>query len=91
VQTLDDKERLFFVQLNLVSSIGVGERRVEPLIEQLNRVEDLGENEVEEGPKFREVVPEWGTSEDETIAGVVVGSERLYEFTLGVLHTVTLI
>ena len=33
VQTLDDDERLFFVQLDLVSGAGVGERRVEPLVE----------------------------------------------------------
>ena len=86
VQTLDDDKCLFFVQPDLVSDTGVGEQRVEPLVIRLDGVEDLRENEVEEGPK----VP-GGTSEDEAVAGVVVGSERLYEFTLSVLHTVVLI
>ena len=50
VQTPDDEERLFFVQLDLAGGAGVGEGRVEPFVERFYGVEDLGKGEIEERP-----------------------------------------
>ena len=91
MQTTNDEERLFFVQLNLVGSTRVGEGCVEPLIERFHGIEDFGEDEIEEGPKFGKVVLEWSTSQNKTVTGVIELGERLREFTLSVLHTMTLI
>lgn len=91
MQTTNDKEGLFFVQLNLISSTRISERCVKPFIERFDRVEDLGKDEVKQGPQFRKVVLERCSGENETIARVIVGSESLGQLGLGVLHTVTLI
>lgn len=91
VQATDNQERLFFIQLDLVPGARAGEWCVEPFIERLDRVEDLRENEVEQGPQLGEVVLKRSTSKDETEAGVIVLAERLSQFTLRVLHAVTLV
>ena len=70
---------------------GVGEGCVEPLVEGLDGVEDLGEGEVEQGPQFGEVVIKRGTCQDETVTRILVLREGLGEFRLRVLHTMTLI
>lgn len=56
METLDDQQLLFFVQLHLVLHALVGKGRVEPLLERLDRVEDLGQCKVEQGPQFGQVV-----------------------------------
>ncbi|PPQ66781.1 hypothetical protein CVT26_009767 [Gymnopilus dilepis] len=71
MQAPDNKQGLFFVQLDLVARAGVGEGRVEPLVEGLDGVEDLGEDEVEQGPELGEVVLQGGSGEEEAVAGVV--------------------
>ena len=91
VQTTNNKQRLFFVQLDLVACARVRERRVEPFIERLNRVEDFREREVEERPQLGEVILQGCSCKDEPVARVVVLRQSLREFTLGVLHTVTLV
>ena len=91
MQTADDEERLFFVQFDLIAGARVGEGSVEPLVERLDRVEHLRQREVEQSPQLGKVVLQRRSCKDETIAGVVVLRERLREFTLRVLHTVTLI
>lgn len=56
VETLDNEQLLFFVELQLFLA---GTRRkgtVEPLIESLDRGENLGANKVEESPEFGQVV-----------------------------------
>ena len=56
VQTTNDEQRLFFVQLDLVLATGVGEGRIEPLVEALHRAEDFREYKVEQCPQLRQVV-----------------------------------
>jgi hypothetical protein len=56
VQTTDDEERFFFVDLDLVLSSRVGEGGVKPFVEGFDRAEDFGEDEVEKGPELGEVV-----------------------------------
>ena len=90
LETTNDEERLFFVQLNLVGSTRVGEGCVEPLIERFHGIEDFGEDEIEEGPKFGKVVLEWSTSQNKTVTGVIELGERLREFTLSILHTTSI-
>ena len=77
LQMTDDEQCLFFVQLDLVACARVRERRVEPFVERLKRVKDLGEGEVEQRPKLGEVVLERRSGEDEAVARVVVLRERL--------------
>jgi hypothetical protein len=85
VQPPNNQQRLFFVQLDLVACSRVGEGRVEPFVERFDRIEDLGEDEIEEGPEFGKVVLERCTGENETVAGVVIRRKRLSEFALRVL------
>ena len=47
MQPPNDKQGLFFVELDLVRGARVGEGRVEPFVKGLDGVEDLGEGEVE--------------------------------------------
>lgn len=56
VQTSDDEQLLLLVDVDLVARSCVGERRVEPFVERLDRVEDLRQDEVEQRPEFGEVV-----------------------------------
>jgi hypothetical protein len=91
VQPPDDEQRFFFVQLDLVSRPRICERRVEPLIKRLNRVEDLWEDKVEEGPELGKVILERCTGEDEAETGMIVLSKCLRQLALGILHTVTFI
>lgn len=56
VQTTNDEQRLFFVQLDLVLAAGVGEGRIEPLVEALDRAEDFREHKVEQRPQLGQVV-----------------------------------
>jgi len=56
VQAPDDEERLLLVELDLVLAARVGKGRVEPLVERLDRAEDLGQDKVEERPQLGEVV-----------------------------------
>lgn len=56
VKTTDNEQRLFFVQLDLVLAASIGEGRVEPLVEALDRPEDLGQDKVEQSPQLWEVV-----------------------------------
>jgi len=91
MQTPNDEQRLFFVQLDLVLSTCVGERRVEPLVEALRRVEHFREDEVEQSPEFGKVVLERCAGENETVGRVVVLRERLCELALGVLQAMTLV
>lgn len=56
MQTFDDKERFFFIQLDLIASSRVCEWSVEPFLERLDRIEDLGKDEVQQGPQFGKIV-----------------------------------
>ena len=56
MKTTNDEKLLLLVDTHLVGSSRVGERCVEPLIEGLDGVEDLGKDEVEEGPQLGKVV-----------------------------------
>ena len=56
MQTANNEERLLLVQLDLVARARVGEGRVEPFVERLDRVEDLGEHEVQLRPELGKVV-----------------------------------
>jgi len=71
VQTTDNKEGLFFVQLNLITGTRVGEGRIEPFIERFDGVKDLGKNKIEEGPEFGEVVLKGRITQDEAVARVI--------------------
>jgi hypothetical protein len=52
----DDKQSLFFVQLNLITGTRIGGWCIKPFVKRFDRVEDFGKNKVEEGPEFRKVV-----------------------------------
>jgi len=91
MQATNDEQRLFFVQLNLILSTRVGERRVKPLVEALRRVEHFRKDEVEQSPEFGKVVLERGTGENETVGRVVVLRERLRELALSVLQAMTFV
>lgn len=56
VETSNDEERFFFVDLDLVLSACVCERSVEPLVERFDGTENLGQYEIEERPQLGEVV-----------------------------------
>jgi hypothetical protein len=74
VKTTNDEELFLFVDVHLVRRAGVGERGVEPLIERLDRVEDLREDKVEESPELRKVVLEKGKTKQRNKSGF--GEER---------------
>lgn len=108
MQTADDEERFLFVDLNLVLTTRVGERRVEPFVERLDGAKDLGKYKVEEGPQLGEVVLRMAASvcaentnapthlercsgENKTVARGVVRRESNRQFTLRVLHAMSLV
>jgi hypothetical protein len=90
VQKTNDKQSLFFVQLNLITGTGIGKGCIETFIERFNGVEDFGKNEIEEGLELGQVVLKRRTSQDEVVLGVVVSCESLNKFALSVLHSVSL-
>lgn len=56
MQTANDEQGLLFIQVNLLLTACIRKGGVEPLVERLDRVEDLGQDEVEQRPKFGKVV-----------------------------------
>lgn len=91
MQTSDNKQGLFFVQLNLVAGTRVGKRCVEPFVKRFDRVKYLGQDKVEKGPKFGKIVLQGSTSENEAITRMIVGGESLSQLGLGILHAMTLV
>ena len=65
VQTTNDKQGLFFAEVHLVLATRVGKWRIEPLIERFDRLEDLGQNKVENGPKLGQIVLQRRSSQDQ--------------------------
>lgn len=63
---------------------------LEPLLELLGRAEDLGEEEVEEGPEFLEVVLEWRARDEHPVVGAHEADD-LGEPRVGVLDAVGLV
>lgn len=47
VQTSNDEEGFFFVHFDLILSSRIGERRVEPFVERLDRTKDFRQDEIE--------------------------------------------
>ncbi len=62
VETTDDQNRFFLVQLHLLA--GDGEGSVEPLLERVARLEDGRQQEVEQGPQLGQLVLERGLKND---------------------------
>jgi hypothetical protein len=50
MQTSNNQQRLFFVQLDLISCARIGKRSVEPFVKRFDGVEDLGKDEIKERP-----------------------------------------
>ena len=68
-----------------------GERGVEPLLEGAAALENGGQQEVEQGPELGELVLQRGACEQHTPRGQVVRVQDLRQFTVVVLHTMTLV
>lgn len=68
-----------------------GKWSVEPLLKGATALKDGGQEEVEQGPEFRQLVLQWSTSEEETAGSHIVGVQHLGQFTVVVLHSMTLI
>lgn len=56
VETFDDEKLLFFIEINLVLNTLIRERCVEPFFKRLDAFEDLGQDKVEQGPEFGQIV-----------------------------------
>jgi hypothetical protein len=56
MQTTDDEKSLFFIQFDLITGTRIGKGCIKPFVEWFDRVENFGNNEIEEGPEFREVI-----------------------------------
>jgi hypothetical protein len=52
MQSANDKQSLFFVEFKLILGAGVCERCIEPFFKRFDRVENLGQSEIEESPEF---------------------------------------
>jgi hypothetical protein len=55
VETLDDEQGFFFIHLHLFST-GIGKGGIEPFVERFDRVEDFGQDEIEQSPQFGKIV-----------------------------------
>ena len=75
VQTANDQNRFFFVQLHLFA--GRGERRVEPLLESRHRFEDGRQKKVEQSPQFRQFVLEGRARQKQTVRRQIVRVQHL--------------
>ena len=67
------------------------ERSIEPLIERVAALKDGGQQKVEQGPQFRQLVLQRGASEEQSVRGDVVLIEDLSELAVMVLHSMTLV
>jgi hypothetical protein len=60
METIDDNERLFFVDLHtrwiFLACLVVSEGRVEPVLKIIHRIEDGRQEEVKKSPQFREII-----------------------------------
>ena len=54
VQTPDDQDSFFFIQLHFLSSCSEG--RIKPLFKSVTTFEDRGQKEVKKSPKFGQLV-----------------------------------
>ena len=70
---------------------GGGERRVEPLLEGGHRLEDGGQQEVEQGPQLGQLVLERRPRQQQTVGRVVRRVEHERQLAVVVLHTVALV
>lgn len=67
------------------------ERRVEPLLESVARLEDAGQQEVEQRPQFGQLVLQRRAGKQEPVRRDVRAVEHLSEFAVVVLHAVALV
>ena len=89
VQTTDDQNRFFLVQLNLFASDS--ERGVEPLLEGVAGTKDRRQQKVEQRPEFRKFVLQRRSGEQQPVVGRVVRVQDLRQLAVVVLHAVALV
>ena len=65
--------------------------RVEPLLKGVASLKDGGQQEIEKGPQLWQLVLQGRACQQQPVVGGVVCVEDLGEFTVVVLHTVTLV
>ena len=68
-----------------------GKGCIEPLLEGAAALEDSGQEEVEQGPQFWQLVLERGAGEEEAPRSHVVGVQYLGQLAVVVLHAVALV
>ena len=65
--------------------------RVEPLLEGGDRLEDVWEEEVEQGPHLWQAILEWRAGQQESVWRYVMRVEHLCESTVVILHSVAFV
>lgn len=68
-----------------------GKRRIKPLLECAAALKNGGEEEVEEGPEFRELILQWGPGKEDPSRGHVVRVEDLSQLAVVILHSVAFV
>lgn len=68
-----------------------GKRCIKPLLECAAALKNGGEEEVEEGPEFRELILQWGPGQEDPSGGHVVRVEDLRQLAVVVLHAVAFV
>jgi hypothetical protein len=61
------------------------------LLKSAARLENRGQQEVEESPQLWQFILEWGACEEQSVRRQVVSVEDLSQFAVVVLHSVTLV
>ncbi len=89
MQTADDQNRFFLVQLNLFA--GDSERGVEPLLEGVAGSKDRRQKKVKQRPEFRKFVLQRRSGEQQPVVGRVVRVQDLRQLAVVVLHAVALV
>jgi hypothetical protein len=56
VQSLNNKELFFFIEINLILYTFLVERRIKPFLKTFHTVKDLWQNKVQQCPKFWKIV-----------------------------------
>lgn len=86
----DDLTLFVLLKKLLVAFLFLECRKVKPLLERFEVIENVGQEKVEEGPKLREIVLEWSSGEKKTVRRSV-RFELSNELAVEVLEAMTLV